>query len=121
MTDQHHGTSANQPAAELGTLTRACVHIDAAARQLETAAGGDAFSPLLVPAGQLALIRGGINPTIRAAVDPNDHLEFIAHVDHALTLLDNVPASDGPPDLLVWTLRLHDLRDELQAAWAQQP
>ena len=121
MTDQHHGTSANQPAAELGTLTRACVHIDAAARQLETAAGGDAFSPLLVPAGQLALIRGGINPTIRAAADPNDHLEFIAHVDHALTLLDNVPASECPPDLLVWTLRLHHLRDELHAAWAQQP
>ena len=119
MTDQHHGTSANQPAAELGTLTRACVHIDAAARQLETAAGGDAFSPLLVPAGQLALIRGGIDPTIRAAVDPNDRLEFMAHVDHALSLLDSVPA--GPPDLLVWTLRLHDLRDALKAAWAQQP
>ena len=121
MTDQHHRTSAKQPAAELDTLTRACVHIDAAARQLETAAHGDAFSPLLTPAGQLALIRGGIDPTIRAAVDPNDRLEFMAHVDHALSLLDSVPASAGPPDLLVWTLRLHDLRDTLLAAWAQQP
>jgi hypothetical protein len=121
MTDQHHRTSANQPADELDTLTRACVHIDVAAQQLETAAHGDAFSPLWVPAGQLTLIRGGINPAIRAAADPNDHLEFIAHVDHALTLLDNVPASEGPPDLLVWTLRLHNLRDELQAARAQHP
>jgi hypothetical protein len=121
MTDQHHCSSANQPAAELDTVSRACVHIDAAARQLETAAHGDAFSPLLTPAGQLALIRGGIDPTIRAAVDPNDRLEFMAHVDHALSLLDSVPASVGPPDLLVWTLRLHDLRDTLLAAWAQQP
>ena len=121
MTDQHHRTSANQPADGVDTVTRACVHIDAAARQLETAAHGDVFSLLLAPAGQLALIRGGIDPTIRAAADPNDHLEFIAHVDHALTLLDNVPASEGPPDLLVWTLRLRDLRDELHAAWAQQP
>ena len=121
MTDQHHRTSAKQPAAELDTLTRACVHIDAAANQLEAAARGDVFSTLLSLAGQLALIRGGIDPTIRAATDPNDRLEFIAHVDHALSLLDSVPASEGPPDLLVWTLRLHDLREELHAAWAQLP
>jgi hypothetical protein len=121
MTDQHHCTSANQPADGVDTVTRACVHIDAAARQLETAAHGDVFSLLLAPAGQLALIRGGIDPTIRAAVDPNDRLEFMAHVDHALSLLDSVPASAGPPDLLVWTLRLHDLRDALPATWAQQP
>jgi hypothetical protein len=121
MTDQHHCTSANQPAAELDTLTRACVHVDAAARKLETAARGDAFSPLLVPAGQLALIRGGIDPTIRAAPDPNDRLGPVAHVDRALLLLDGVPASVGPADLLVWTLRLSDLRDALLACGAGQP
>jgi len=102
-------------------VVRACVHIDAAAHQLETAAGGDVFSPLLGPASQLALIRGGIDPTIRAAIDPDDRLEFIAHVDHALSLLDAVPASEGPPGLLVWTQRLHDKRDALLAAWAGQP
>jgi len=121
MTDQNPSAHPTQPAAGATTVTAACVHIDAAARQLETAACGDVFSPLLGPAGQLALIRGGIDPTIRAATDPNDRLEFMAHVDHALSLLDSAPASAGPPDLLVWTLRLHDLRDALLAAWAQQP
>ena len=121
MTDQHHCSSANQPAAELDTVSRACVHIDAAARQLETAAGGDVFSPLLGLAGQLALIRGGIDPANRAAVDPNDRLRPVAHVDLALSMLDGVKPSAGPADLLVWTLHLADLRNTLLANGAGQP
>lgn len=122
MTDRHHITPGTPPTVDVDTVTQACVHIDAAANQLETAARGDVFSALHGPAGQLALIRGGVDPTIRAATDPHDRLEFMAHVDRALSLLDAVPASAGPPDLLVWTQRLHDLRDDLQAAWwAQQP
>ena len=106
-------------------VAQACVHIDAAARQLEAAADGDVFSPLLGLAGQLALVRGGIDPTIRVVVDPEDLLGPMAHTDQALSLLDSFPPSDGQPDLLVWTLRLADLRDALPdallAAWAGRP
>jgi hypothetical protein len=121
MTDQYSPSTPTQPAAGVDTVTRACVHIDAAAQQLEAAAHGDVFSALLSLAGQLDLICGGIDPTIRAAVDPNDCLGPMAHVDLALSLLDAVPASGGPADLLAWTLRLADLRDDLLAAGAGQP
>jgi len=121
MTDQHSPAPTTPRTAAIDRLAQACVHIDAAARQLETAADGNVFSALLGPAGQLALIRGGIDPTIRAAADPNDRLGPIAHVDQALSLLDSVPASAGPPDLLVWTLRLADLRDAVLVALAEQP
>ena len=120
MTDQH-SPSQTQPADSIHAVARACVHLDAAAHQLETAAGDDVFSPLLGPASQLALIRGGIDPTIRAATDPGDRLDFIAHVDRALSLLDRVPASEAPPGLIVWAQRLHDMRDALLAAGTQQP
>ena len=106
-------------------VVQACVHIDAAARQLETAAGPDVFSALLDLAGQLAMIRGGIDPTIRAAADPNDHLGPIGHVDHALSLLDSTHPSIAPADLLVWTQRLVVFRDALPdaliAAWEVRP
>jgi hypothetical protein len=118
MTDQNPPT---QPAAGATTVTAACVHIDAAANQLEASARGDIVSPLLALAGQLALIRGGIDPTIRAAPDPNDHLGPVAHEDRALLLLDSVPVSVGPEDLLVWTLHLSDLRDALPACGTDQP
>jgi hypothetical protein len=121
MTDQNPHTHPTQPAASLDTMTAACVHIDAAANQVEAVARGDVFSPLLSLASQLALIRGGIDPTIRAAPDPNDHLGPLAHVDRALFLLDSVPVSDGPTDLLVWTLHLSDLRAALLASGAGQP
>ena len=124
MTDQNPSnpsTPATQPAAGLDTVTVACVHIDAAANQLEAAAHGDVFSTLLSLASQLALIGGGIDPTIRAARDPNDHLGPLAHVDRALVLLDSAPVSEGPADLLVWTLYLSDLRAALLAAGADQP
>ena len=114
-------TPATQPAAGLNTVTVACVHIDAAANQLEAAAHGDVFSTLLSLASQLALIGGGIDPTIRAAPDPNDHLGPLAHLDRALVLLDSAPVSEGPADLLVWTLYLSDLRAALLAAGTDQP
>ena len=118
MTD--HPTPSSEDAGTTceDTVTQACVHIDAVDRQLQAAAGGDVFSPLLALAGHLALIRGGIDPTIRAAVDPNDRLGPIAHLDRALSLLDAVPPSAGSTDLLMWTLRLADARDDLLAAGA---
>jgi hypothetical protein len=45
----------------------------------------------------------------------------MAHVDRALSLLDGVPPSAGPADLLVWSLRLKDLHDTLLAAGVGQP
>ena len=110
---------------EQDAVVQACVHIDAAARQLEAAANGDVFSSLLGLAGLLALIRGGINPTVRAVVDPKDILGPIAHVDRALVLLESAHPSVAPADLLVWTLRLAELRDALPdallTAWAERP
>jgi len=121
MTDQHNNTPTTQPARSVDTVTQACVHIDTAARQLEASARGDVFSTLLGLAGQLALIRGGIDPTIRAAPEPSDRLGPVAHVDKALALLGSVPAGAGPADLLVWTMRLADLREGVLAAGAGQP
>jgi len=116
MTDHPTPSSATEDTASEDPVTQACVHIDAAARRLEAAASADVFSPLLGLAGQLTLIRGGLDPSIRSAVDPNDRLTAMDHVDRALSLLDGVPASAGPADLLVWSLRLKDLRDTLLAA-----
>ena len=127
MTDHPTPTpsSATSRTNEQDAAVQACVHIDAAARQLEASAKGDIFSSLLGLAGLLALIRGGINPTLRAAGDPNDRLGPIAHVDRALFLLDSAHPSIAPADLLVWTLRLADLRDALPdallAAWEGRP
>jgi len=116
MTDHHTPSSANSDTTGEDPVTQACVNIDAAARQLEAAAGADVFSPLLGLAGLLSLIRGGFDPSIRSAVDPNDRLSPIAHVDWALSLLESVPPSAWPADLLVWSLRVKDLRDTLLAA-----
>jgi hypothetical protein len=116
MTDHPTPSSATPGTASQDLIPQACVHIDAAVRQVEAAAGADVFSPLLGLAGLLSLIRGGLDPSIRAADDPNDALLPMAHVDRALSLLDGVPPSAGPADLLVWSLRLQDLRDTLIAA-----
>jgi hypothetical protein len=127
MTDHPTPTpsSATSTANGLDAVAQACVHIDAAARQLEAAANGDVFSSLLGLAGLLALIRGGINPTLRALADPNDILGPIAHLDRALFLLESAHPSIAPADLLVWTLLVADLRDALPdallAAWAGRP
>ncbi len=120
MTEQNSRDSGPQPASSLDPVSQACVHIDAAAGQLEAAAHGDVFSALLGLAGQLALIGGGIDPTIRAAPDPDDRLGPLAHVDQALSLLDSVPGAAGPADLLVWAMRLADLRGSLTATGAGQ-
>ena len=116
MTDHPTPGSANSDTTGEDPVTQACVNIDAAARQLEAAADTDVFSPLLGLAGLLSLIRGGLDPSIRAADDPNNPLLPMAHVDRALSLLEGVPPSAGPADLLVWSLRLQDLRDALMAA-----
>jgi len=116
MTDHPTPSSATPGTASEDPVRQACVHIDAVARQVEAAADDDVFSPLLGLAGLLSLIRGGLDPTIRSAVDPHDPLLPMDHMDRALSLLDGVPPSAGPADLLVWSLRLQDLRDTLLAA-----
>ena len=116
MADNSTPSSATSDTTGEDLVAQACVHIDAAVRQLEAAADADVFSPLLGLAGLLSLIRGGLDPSIRAADDPNNPLLPMAHVDRALSLLEGVPPSAGPADLLVWSLRLQDLRDALMAA-----
>ena len=121
MTDLPTPSSATSDTTGEDLVTQACVHIDAAVRQVEAAADADVFSPLLGLAGLLSVLRGGLDPSIRAAVDPNDPLLPMDHVDRALSLLDSVPPSAGPADLLVWSLRLHELHDSLLAALIGQP
>ena len=116
MTEHPTPSSATSHTASEDLITQACVHIDAAVHQVAAAADADVFSPLLGLAGLLSLIRGGLDPSIRAAHDPNDPLLPMDHVDRALSLLDGVPPSAGPADLLVWSLRLQDLHDALLAA-----
>jgi hypothetical protein len=116
MTDHPTPSSATSDTASEDLVTQACVHIDAAARQVEAAADADVFSPLLSLAGLLSLIRGGLDPSIRSAVDPSDPLSPMDHVDLALSLLDSAQPSAGPADLLVWSLRLKDLHDPLLTA-----
>jgi hypothetical protein len=116
MTDHPTPSSATSDTTGEDLVAQASVHIDAAVRQLEAAADADVFSPLLGLAGLLCLIRSGLDPSIRAADDPNDPLMPMDHIDRALSLLDGVPPSAGPADLLVWSLRLKDLRDTLLVA-----
>ena len=116
MTDHPTPSSATSDTTGEDLVTQACVHIDAAVRQVEAAADDDVFSPLLGLAGLLSLIRGGLDPSIRAAADLDDPLLPMGHVDRALSLLDGIPPSAGPADLLVWSLRLQDLHDALLAA-----
>jgi hypothetical protein len=47
MTDRPSPSSETSGTTCEDPVTQACVHIDAAARQLETAAGGEVFNPLL--------------------------------------------------------------------------
>ena len=116
MTDHLPRSSATSDTTGEDLVTQACVHIDAAVRQVEAAADADVFSPLLGLAGLLSLIRGGLDPSIRSAVDPNDSLLPMDHVDRALSLLNGVPPAAGPADLLVWSVRLQDLHDALMDA-----
>jgi hypothetical protein len=116
MTGHPTPSSATSHTTSEDLITQACVHIDAAVHQVAAAADSDIFSPLLGLAGLLSLIRGGLDPSIRAAHDPNDSLLPMDHVDRAMSLLDGVPPSAGPADLLVWSLRLQDVRNTVMAA-----
>lgn len=95
-----------QPASVV--IARACVHIDLAACELERRAGDDVFSPWLPLAGQLHLIRGGLDPSIRAAAEPDD-LDVTKHLDAALALLETVNGAQLP-DVLEWIGDLQALR-----------
>ena len=92
-------------------IARACVHIDLAARQLERRAGEDVFSRWLPLAGQLHLIRGGLDPSIRAAAEPDD-VDVSQHLDKALALLDPVKLAQGR-DVREWIVDLQALRAKL--------
>jgi hypothetical protein len=92
-------------------IARACVHIDLAACQLERRAGDEVFSRWLPLAGQLHLIGGGLDPSIRAAAEP-DETDVTEHLDEALALLDTVKPAQVP-DVFEWIVDLRALRGEI--------
>ena len=92
-------------------IAQACVHIDMAACQLERRAGDDVFSRWLPLAGQLHLMRGGLDPSIRAAAEPDD-VDVSEHLDKALALLDTVKPAQVH-DVLDWIVDLRALRAEI--------
>lgn len=92
-------------------IARACVYIDLAACQLERRAGEDVFSRWLAIAGQLHLIRGGLNPSIRAAAEP-DGVDVSEHLDKALALLDPGERAQGR-EFRDWIVDLQALRAKI--------
>jgi hypothetical protein len=92
-------------------IARACVHIDLAAYELERRAGDDVFSRWLPFAGQLHLIGGGLDPSIRAAAQPDD-MDVTEHLEKALALLDTVTPAQVP-DVLEWIVDLQALRAQI--------
>lgn len=101
-----------EPPASL--LQEACVHLDIAAQQL--VADQDAFSPNITMAGQLRLLRAGIQPGSRAVLEANDRDGALDHLDHALALLHILTGQDAAADLHVWTVLLTQLRPAVEAA-----
>ena len=100
------------PTGTTSVLDQAAAHLAAAAELLEVQDTSEQiFSPARGLATQLALIGAGISPGIGS---PTGHFAplatVVAHVDYALNLLDSLTAGDTPADLLVWSLRLHELR-----------
>ncbi|WP_137122719.1 hypothetical protein [Segeticoccus rhizosphaerae] len=98
-----------------GLLEQACAHLDRAARQIRATAGDDPFAPARSLGAQLSLLCGGLYPGIHAVPDPDDSLGPLEHLDTALALLDAIPLQQAPPDLMVWTLRLAQLRSAVDS------
>ena len=102
----------NPTAPTTSVLDQAAAHLAAAAKLLEVQdLSEQIFSPARGLAAQLVLIGAGISPGIGAPTGNFAPLTtVVAHVDYALNLLDSVAAGNTPADLLVWSLRLHELR-----------
>jgi hypothetical protein len=110
--NSHPATSPNShsiPDSE-GRLEQACAHLNVAATQIRATAGDDPFAPARSMAAQLSLLCGGLYAGIHALPDPADSQGPLEHLNTALELLDAIPRQQAPPDLMVWTLRLAQLR-----------
>lgn len=107
-------TQSPPPAPGPSALQDACAHLDAAAQQLTTLAGGDPFASAWLLAGHVHLLQAGIHPGVRALPHPGDPLGPLGHLDRALGLLDAIPRRQAPHDLMVWTQRLAELRPAIR-------
>ena len=96
--------------------TTSVLDLAAAAELLEVQdASEQIFSRAQAVAAHLPLIGAGIGaPTGNFA----PLATVVAHVDYALSLLGSITAVDTTADLLVWSLRLHELRPRVLAVSA---
>lgn len=96
-------------------LADAAAHVAAAAELLEASdSSEEIFSPSRSLATQLQLIGHGLSPGISPATDAFAPVgTAAAHVDYALTLLDELNPTSKPADLFLWRSRLADLRSSL--------
>ena len=105
---------ANLPASGTTPLGQAAAHLHAAADLADLRSDGDPFSPWQSFAGQVRLVAAcataepGAVPWVPGAT-------IDAHLYAALSLLDNTPLHDGPPDLPITAWRVADLRVLLRA------
>ena len=98
------------------TLDLAAAHVATGAELLEAQDTSEGlFSPARSLAAQLALIGNGISPGITPVEGILDSASAVSHVDQALMLMDSLDPRDAPPDLVVWALRLHELRPRVTA------
>ena len=96
------------------TLSQAAAHLRAAADLADLRSDGDPFSPWQSFAGQVRLVAACATPAPRAITRmPGATID--AHLHAALSLLDNTPLHDGPPDLPITAWRVADLRVLLRA------
>jgi hypothetical protein len=103
------------------TTARACVHLDAAATQLDATADDDPFSATRSLAGQLRLLSSALHPGIRAIPDPADPSGPLEHLNAALDLLDAIPPGHTADDPTRWMQHLVDLRPAVMAATHTRP
>ena len=96
------------------TLVQAAAHLLAAADLADLRSDGDPFSPWQSFAGQVRLV-AACATTEPGAVPRVPEATIDAHLHAALSLLDNTPLHDGPPDLPITAWRVADLRVLLRA------
>ncbi|WP_152186119.1 hypothetical protein [Segeticoccus rhizosphaerae] len=103
------------------TTARACVHLDAAAAQLDATVGDDPFDTARFLAAQLRLLSGGLHPGIRAIPDPADPSGPLEHLEAALDLLGAIRPGHAADDPTRWMQHLVDLRPAVVAATDTKP
>ena len=90
------------------TLGQAAAHLHAAADLAELRSDGDPLSPWQSFAGQVRLV-AACATSVPGAITRMPGSTIDGHLHAALSLLDNTPLPDGPPDLPITAWRVADL------------